>query len=1223
MPPLFLLLCLLPLWMEAQPAVLDCSFDPMHRHRLAKDSDYQHRQKRIDAALLNRARERRQSVDRRDEDSIYRIAVVVHIFYAPGTPEGSMSRPGVTQVIRSIDRLNDGFRNRGDYSGEPLYSDAGIPAADVGIEFQLASTAPDGTPSRGIFETPTLLTELPIDERINGREVLDSLRRLSGWPTDRYLNIYVLPDLCDQNGDCPVGFAYQAAAHGREDDGVYVFSKALISETEILIHELGHYLNLYHTFETGCAEEDCLTGGDRICDTPPDCYPTRCSGQIPNCLKGDRQNTCSNDAYIANSPFTRDVEDLYENFMDYGFWKCFNSFTPGQRLRMRDALLLFRRSLLEAPKKDSCTIKAVELLSVDSCLMRSDTGTALVRIDYANPPDSGKLLVNGWPFGIRDSVQYIPLPVSASDTPQSLSAFFSADPGCRFQADSILWLPPCAPTFRESCRSAPLLPVARTDACREERWFTPERISAGEALPGLCTPFPGRVQWVRLAVPETGELRLSARTADDRIAPAVAVFNHCDSLPLICRKADAGENLVLMLEKLRYGDTLRVAVWPSEHGNSADIGLCAYLPVPPPVNDECTGALPLPLSDPRLGQTCNRTSPVEWRGALNSSIPDTCTPAAAGDVWFYVVVPEAGALRIRTLGEGAVQTGITAYGDCGETWLACAEQDRSTGTELYLEGLEPRDTVRLRVYPLLPYPGEVRLCATIPAVAAANDYCEQALPLSVNSPEGCQAQLFAGNVIVSSSGRANNCKGEAVEDLWYRVTVPPVGKLVVKAQTAAGILSPGLAAYRGCDGERLACHDPEGEQAILELEGLTPGDTIIIALWDFFRFRFGSVAICAQLPPPPPNDRCENASVLPLCSGSNCAPMIVQDLQQATTTRAYPGPECDAQARGELWYKMPAPENGRLLLELFPRRGSTAGLSAYLSCQSAPLGCLNSEDDEDGQLLLTDLPQGDTLLIAVWSLSDSTGIRAASPACSRFELSLLVDSISCYQATDGSAVVIKPDTSSDLSFQWSTGDIGPVISQLNAGEYSVTVSNAMQCRDTLQFSLSEPPPLTGYAESTATPPGAAAGKTLVTASGGTPPYRYQLGERPIQEQPVFDSLAADTYILHIIDANGCSRRDTIEVGLLTTMDRLSPNVQSLRLFPNPAKDFLQLELILKKPAPVNWTLLDLTGRRIRSGQLPPERRHDLRLSLRGLPAGVYAILLETGGKLISRRVRKD
>lgn len=87
---------------------------------------------------------------------------------------------------------------------------------------------------------------------------------------------------------------------------------------ETATHEVGHWLNLEHTFFNGCT-----TRGDFVADTPPQKTPT--SG----CPEG--KDTCSAPGL-----------DPIHNYMDYSFDTCYTEFTQGQTQRMRDAWLFYR-----------------------------------------------------------------------------------------------------------------------------------------------------------------------------------------------------------------------------------------------------------------------------------------------------------------------------------------------------------------------------------------------------------------------------------------------------------------------------------------------------------------------------------------------------------------------------------------------------------------------------------------------------------------------------------------------------------------------------------------------------------------------------------------------------------------------------------------------------------------------------------------------------------------
>lgn len=88
-----------------------------------------------------------------------------------------------------------------------------------------------------------------------------------------------------------------------------------------LVHEAGHYLGLFHTFQGGC-----VAPGDYIDDTPFEGSPAF------GCPIG--RNTCPQDG-----------DDPIHNYMDYTYDDCYTEFTPLQADWMHNIVAAYRPSL--------------------------------------------------------------------------------------------------------------------------------------------------------------------------------------------------------------------------------------------------------------------------------------------------------------------------------------------------------------------------------------------------------------------------------------------------------------------------------------------------------------------------------------------------------------------------------------------------------------------------------------------------------------------------------------------------------------------------------------------------------------------------------------------------------------------------------------------------------------------------------------------------------------
>ena len=335
-----LLLACIPYFGYSQKS---CGFDHLHEEFLQNDEGYRNKIKSNEKEI---ARWLSKAENRNKSSEIYTIPVVVHVMYADPNAAHNISDE---QIISGIQRLND------------IYANSDGTGINSNIRFCLAKRSPDCTSTNGINRIdasglPRYATD-GVDIQANDTDGIGANRldmfNMSRWNPAEYMNIWVVNEISNNDAGAGVqAFATFPGTHPSYDGVVILYNtfgydydncncfalKSYTDENEVLAHEVGHYLNLYHTFEGDNNGNSCPstadTDGDKIADTPAHIRTFSC-------------NISNNNCYPANSPLNN-MEMVIHNYMGYASETCQSEFTQGQVDRMRAALETARYSLLHS-----------------------------------------------------------------------------------------------------------------------------------------------------------------------------------------------------------------------------------------------------------------------------------------------------------------------------------------------------------------------------------------------------------------------------------------------------------------------------------------------------------------------------------------------------------------------------------------------------------------------------------------------------------------------------------------------------------------------------------------------------------------------------------------------------------------------------------------------------------------------------------------------------------
>ncbi|MEQ8707102.1 MAG: MopE-related protein [Phaeodactylibacter sp.] len=220
------------------------------------------------------------------------------------------------------------------------------------------------------------------------------------------------------------------------------------------------------------------------------------------------------------------------------------------------------------------------------------------------------------------------------------------------------------------------------------------------------------------------------------------------------------------------------------------------------------------------------------------------------------------------------------------------------------------------------------------------------------------------------------------------------------------------------------------------------------------------------------------------------------------------------------------------------------------------------------------------------------------------------DTVRCFGGQDGRLAVDVVGGVPGYTYEWLYGgQLLPFttdsIFDRPAGLHQLNVVDNNNCLRTFELDVPQPERLEATV-STLPDPLQAVGQGV----GGTPPYTYLWSTGATTD--TIDIPVSGTYTLITTDANGCTA--TAEEELVETV--AYEWLEAVKLFPNPASDFIQLEGTLKAPARLSLFIAEVSGKLVFHQALPMQKAFQYRMDMAQWPAGTYWVLLKTKGQTV-------
>ena len=217
----------------------------------------------------------------------------------------------------------------------------------------------------------------------------------------------------------------------------------------------------------------------------------------------------------------------------------------------------------------------------------------------------------------------------------------------------------------------------------------------------------------------------------------------------------------------------------------------------------------------------------------------------------------------------------------------------------------------------------------------ANDECDNAIGLTVNSDLACGTVTAGTTVGATASSQTDDVTGTPNTDVWFSFVATgtehtvSLTNVINQGGGTSTSTDMGMGVYDATGGCASLVFVDDSDPNILNLSGLTAATTYYVRVYGWSTtVQYNNFDICVGTPPAPPeNDDCDGAIAITPSADDTCANAVSGSTQSAAASSS---PACTGGK--DVWYSFVAAEDGEYIAsvtETFESGFASTYFSAY------------------------------------------------------------------------------------------------------------------------------------------------------------------------------------------------------------------------------------------------------------------------------------------------------